>query len=418
MSPQKGSEGSTPAIAGRREPEPLWTRPFVLAMVVQLGVAIVFVTLMTYMAVYAIETFGARDSAAGFAASSFILGSALTRIFVGKYVDFIGRKRLTTIALVIFLLCSGVYPLISAYPALIAVRLLHGAAFGAVTTGITVSMVGMVPVSRRGEGMGYFMTASTLAMAVGPLLAVQLSENANPGAVFLMTGISSAVAMIAAVAVRFPERTPSAEEQAQRYRLRLRDVLDPDALPVALVVMLCAFGYSGIITYINPFLLEQDLTAAASLYFVVFAAGMLVIRLISGRQQDVRGDNAVIIPLTLLFAVSLAVLGLSTELWMVVLAGALGGVGYGALLPCLQAVVVTRAHPERIGIAVSTHYLLLDTGVALGPVLYGFLIPWGGYPWMYVALAATVVAAVALYWLVHGGRQATPTLGMGRRGTA
>ncbi|MGM7671262.1 MFS transporter [Microbacterium sp. A93] len=409
MSPQNGSGGPPPAAAGGDVPEPLWTRAYVMAMVVQLGVSIVFVTLMTYMAVYAMTLFGMRDSAAGFAASAFILGSALTRIFVGKYVDFIGRKRLITIALVVFLFCSALYPLISAYPALIALRIVHGGAFGAISTGITVSVVGMVPAARRGEGMGYFLAASTFAMAIGPLLAVQLSENVSPEAVFLMTGVSSAVALIAALFARLPERTPSPEEHAQRYRLRLKDILDPDALPVALVVMLCAFGYSGIITYLSPFLLERDMPAAASLYFVVFAAGMLVIRVVSGRQQDVRGDNAVIIPLTLVFAVSLAVLGLATQLWMVVVAGALGGIGYGALLPSLQAVAVTRAHPERIGIAVSTHYLLLDTGVALGPVLFGLLIPLGGYPLLYEALAGTVLAAVVLYWFVHGRWLTQPT---------
>lgn len=377
-----------------------------MAMVVQLGASIVFVTLMTYMAVYAMTMFGARDSAAGFAASAFILGSALTRIFVGKYVDFIGRKRLITIALVLFLLCSALYPLITEYPALIALRIVHGGAFGAISTGITVSVVSMVPPSRRGEGMGYFLAASTFAMGIGPLLAVQLSENVSPGAVFLMTALSSAVALIAALMARLPERTPSPDEHEQRFRIRLRDILDPDALPVAVVVMLCAFGYSGIVTYLNPFLLDRNMPAAASLYFVVFAAGMLVIRLLSGRQQDLRGDNAVIIPLTLLFAVSLAVLALSTALWAVVIAGALGGMGYGALLPSLQAVAVTRAHPERIGIAVSTHYLLLDTGVALGPVLFGTLIPLGGYPTLYGALAGTVVAAVVLYWFVHGRRSA------------
>lgn len=409
MSPSTGSEGPLSAAADGRGPEPLWTPAYLLAMLVQLGASIVFVTLMTYMAVYAMTMFGVQDSAAGFAASAFILGSALTRIFVGKYVDFIGRKRLVTFALVIFLLCSALYPLVSAYPALIALRIVHGGAFGAISTGITVSVVGMVPAARRGEGMGYFLAASTFAMGIGPLLAVQLSENVSPGSVFLMTGLASVVALVAALLARLPERTPSPEERAQRYRIRLRDIVDPDALPVALVVMLCAFGYSGIVTYLNPFLLDRDMPAAASLFFVVFAAGMLVIRLVSGRQQDVRGDNAVIIPLTLLFAVSLAVLALSTELWMVVVAGALGGMGYGALLPSLQAVAVTRAHPERIGIAVSTHYLLLDSGVALGPVLFGTLIPLGGYPWMYGTLAVTVLAAVVLYWWVHGRRSGHAT---------
>jgi len=371
-------------------------------MLIQLGASIVFVTLMTYMAVYAMSMFGVRDAAAGFAASAFILGSAVSRIGVAKYLDFIGRKRLICLALVLFLVCSALYPLTWSYAALVTVRLVHGAAFGAISTGITTSVVAMVPASKRGEGLGYFLVASTFAMAIGPLMAVQLSERVGPGPVFLMTGLSSVVALAAVLMARLPERTPSPEEYAGRYRLRASDILDPDAVPSAAVVMLCAFAYSGVVTYLNPFLLERDMPGTVSLFFVVFAAGMLVVRLFSGRQQDLRGDNAVIVPLTLLFAASLVVLALSQAPWMVVLAGALAGLGFGGLLPSLQAVTVTRVRPQRVGIAVTTHYLFLDAGTALGPVLYGGLITWGGYPWLYGALAGTVCVAVVLYWLVHG----------------
>lgn len=63
---------------------------------------------------------------------------------------------------------------------------------------------------------------------------------------------------------------------------------------------------------------------------------------------------------------------------------------------------MTGAGPERIGIAMSTHYLMLDAGVAIGPVLFGFLIPLVGYQGLYLALAGDVLAAVVLYWFVHG----------------
>ena len=96
----------------------LWTASYLMAMVVQLGISLVFVTLMTFMALYSMQRFGVQDSAAGFAASAFIMGSALARIFVGKYVDFIGRKRLIVVALILFVVCSALYPLAWAYPAL------------------------------------------------------------------------------------------------------------------------------------------------------------------------------------------------------------------------------------------------------------------------------------------------------------
>ncbi|MBP3037481.1 MFS transporter [Arthrobacter sp. zg-ZUI100] len=388
----------------RRVREKLWTSSYLLAMAVQLGASLVFVTLMTYMALYSMQAFGARDSAAGFAASSFILGSAVARIFIGKYVDFIGRKRLAVIALVVFVVCSAIYPVAGSYSGLIALRIVHGGAFGAISTAITSAVVSMVPPARRGEGMGFFLAGSTIAMAVGPLLAVQLANNLGPQWVFLLTGAASVLALAAATIVKLPERRPGQQEYERKYRLRATDILDPNALPVSLVVLLCAFGYAGIVTYLNPFLVERGMSTAASLFFVVFAAGMLAIRLVSGRRQDRRGDNSVIIPLTILFALSLVLLGLATETWHLVVAGTLAGLGYGGLLPSLQVVAVTRAPSARMSIGMTTHYLMLDAGVALGPVLFGFLIPLAGYQGLYLALAGTVLAAVVLYWFVHGRR--------------
>lgn len=400
--------GAKPHRGDAHEPEPvrLWTGSYLLAMVVQLGASIVFVTLMTYMAVYAMHQFDAQDSAAGFAASSFIMGSAMARIFLGKYVDFIGRKRLAVIALMVFVACSASYPLAWSYPALLVVRIVHGCAFGGISTAIISAVVGLVPPSRRGEGMGYFLASSTIAMALGPLLAVQLAEHFGPNGVFGMTGAASVLALVAAVIVRLPERTPGPGEYQHRFRLRLTDILDANALPVSLVVLLCAFGYAGIVTFLNPFLLERDMAAAASLYFVVFAGGMLAVRLVSGRLQDRRGDNSVIIPLTILFAVSLGLLGLAEEPWHVLVAGALAGLGYGGLLPSLQVVALARAGLDRVGTGMSTHYLMLDSGVALGPVIFGFIVPYAGYQGLYLALAGTVLAAVVLYCAVHGRRPA------------
>ena len=48
----------------------LWSKDFVLAMVVNFFVGLVFYGLMTTLALYAVERFGAGESAAGLAASA------------------------------------------------------------------------------------------------------------------------------------------------------------------------------------------------------------------------------------------------------------------------------------------------------------------------------------------------------------
>ena len=144
----------------------LWTKAFVLAIITNFFLSLVFYLLMTTMALYAVEQFRASDSASGFASGSFVLGALIARVFSGKFLDFIGRRRLLLGGLAVFTGAALLYPLADGLAALLAIRLVHGAAFGAASTSISASVMGLIPVRRRGEGTGYFGISTTLATAV------------------------------------------------------------------------------------------------------------------------------------------------------------------------------------------------------------------------------------------------------------
>src|SRR5699024_10085883 len=123
----------------------LWTPDYLRAFVVMLGISLVFITLMSYMALYAVKQFSVNDTAAGFAASSFVAGGALSRILIGKYLDFIGRKRTLIITLALFVLSCLVYPILDSYALLVIVRFIHGAAFGIASTTISSAVITLIP---------------------------------------------------------------------------------------------------------------------------------------------------------------------------------------------------------------------------------------------------------------------------------
>ena len=396
---EEGADG-----AGAR----LFGRSYLLANGVQLGISVVFISLMTYMALYAVRLFAVSETAAGFAASSFILGAAVVRLALGKFIDLIGRRRMLLIALVVVLGCCLLYPVALSYPALLGVRLLHGAAFGTASTAITAVAIALIPPARRSEGLGYFGLSATIATAVGPLVAVPMSLYLDPVWMFAFVAGIAALTLVCLLLMRVPERAVTAAERASVWRIRARDLIDPQALPVSLVVLLCSGGYSMIMTYLTPFLVLQDQALAATVFFVLFAVTMMLVRLVAGRLQDTRGDNAVI-PVTILsFAAALVLLALSQQWWAVVVSAVLAGIGFGGLLPCLQVVGVNRVTGDRVAIATSTHYLMLDGGIAIGPVVLGPLIVLTGYPGLFLAGAVLAVLGVVVYWWVHGRHTATP----------
>lgn len=384
--------------------QPLWTADYFRAFVVMLGISLVFITLMSFMALYAMQRFSVNDTAAGFAASSFVIGGALSRLLIGKYLDFIGRKRTLLITLSVFIACSLIYPLLDYYALLVLIRVLHGAAFGVASTTISSIVVTLIPVGRLSEGLGYLSLAGTVSNALGPLAALQLSERASDIWVFGFTTICAGVALVSVIPMRVQERTPSQDEYTRRWRLGGSDLVDSKVVPVAVVGLLTSLGFSVVMTYLPAYLVGLDMLSTASLFFLVWAFAMLAVRLFAGRLHDHYGENTVIPSALVSLMLGLAILGFAESVWHFMIAAVLGGFGHGAALPSLQAVGISRTTSARVPIATSTHYLALDSGLAIGPVALGFMIHLTGYQGLYFAGSGILLVALLVYWLSHGRR--------------
>ncbi|MBD8043807.1 MFS transporter [Arthrobacter sp. Sa2BUA2] len=360
---------------------------------------------MTTMALYAAGRFQASDTAAGLATGSFVLGGLAARIFAGKFLDFVGRRRMLLIGLLGYTAAAVLYIPAGSLGLLILIRFLHGAAFGMASTAISASVMALIPVRRRAEGTGYFSTSNTLATAAGPFLALLVVERADYNVLFAVSAACAGASLLVALALKLPERTVSAYEAAAKWRMRPRDVLEPHAATIASVMLVGGVAYSGILTFLNSYAQERNLVPAASAFFLIYAAVVLLSRLVVGRVQDSYGDNAVVYPILASFTVGMALLAWAPNGAVLALAGGFVGLGFGALMPTAQAIAVTVAPDHRIGIATSTFFLMLDVGIGFGPFLLGLLVPITGFPGMYAALAGLVAASMFLYHFVHGRRQ-------------
>lgn len=385
----------------------LWTRDFVLALATNFFIALIFYLLMTTMAQYAATRFGASESLAGLAASAFIIGAILSRALGGKLLDFIGRRRSLLIAMSFFVLVSVLYIPVDNLYVLFAMRFVQGVAFGAGNLALAAAVMSLIPARRRGEGTGYFGVSVTFATAVGPFLAVVLLDSVGYTALFVACALFSTAGLITALLLRLPERTPTPDEVANRWKLRLSDIVDPSSLPIATVMLIGGFAYSGVLTFVNGYAQSSGTPLGGSTYFLVYAVFVLVCRLFVGRIQDTRGDNVVIYPAITLFALGMAALAFVPGLVGFVAAGVLVGVGFGSLMPCAQAIAVSEAPPARVGYATSTFFLMLDIGTGVGPIVLGLVVTAIGFPAMYSALTVVVLFMAVVYHYAHGRKPRT-----------
>ncbi|TRW47581.1 MFS transporter [Georgenia yuyongxinii] len=382
-------------------PDKLWSRDFVLACVINLTIATNFFLLMVTMALYAVDRFSASDSMAGLASSMFVIGAIVVRVVAGSLTEAVGRRRMLLLMMAVFVLVSLAYLPSSSMPLLLIVRFVHGMAHGLATTAVVTIAQSLIPPLRRGEGTGYFTLGSSLAAAVGSFLGVTLIEDIGFEALFWASFTLSVVGVVVTLALR----VPPARLAARRVRtqgFRVSNLLEPTALPVATFMLLVGVAYSGVITFVNSYAIELDLATGAGAFFLVYSVVLFGARLVAGRVQDLRGDNVVMYPSLVLFVAGLLAIAVARTDAVLLLSAALLGAGFGTLLSSGQAIAVARVMPHRMGLAVSTYFLMLEVGMGLGPLALGAIVTRADYRVMFLVTAAIAVAAGAHYALVHG----------------
>ncbi|RAE98531.1 MFS transporter, partial [Burkholderia multivorans] len=102
--------------------------------------------------------------------------------------------------------------------------------------------------------------------------------------------------------LRLPKQELTPEQRAAKWHLHPRTLVDRDGLRIGLIMLIAGTAYAAALVFLAGYAAENGVPAAASMFFVAFAAASLVARLFVGRIQDVYGDNVVIYPVLALNA--------------------------------------------------------------------------------------------------------------------
>ncbi|MDR3305378.1 MAG: MFS transporter [Clostridiales Family XIII bacterium] len=386
-----------------KEKTRIWTRDFTLATLAGLFSAMVFYITLTTLAMYAGRSFGTGAGLSGLVASIFILGGVAGRIFSGRYLDRVGRRRLVLIGGVLFFLISLTYLLPVGLGALLAIRLLHGVTFGIVHTALATIVVGFIPPKRRGEGIGFFSLNFVIATALGPFIGLSVIRHFSYTMLFALCAGSALLSLLFAVFIHI-EKPVFTEEQLARLHARfsLRDIFETKALPLAFVIILLSLCYTGVTAFLDSYTTGLGMASVAPIFFVVYAAFILLIRPLAGKLLDRKGDNIVMLPTLLCFVCSLLLLSAAKTWPMFLFAAVLMALGYGNILNIGQAIAIKSVDVHRIGTATSTYFVFSDAGMGIGPLLMGAVCSRAGFPPMYRAEACIAAAALVLYCVLHG----------------
>ena len=382
----------------------IWSAPFLILLAANFFQSMAAFTANTTLPLY-LDSFGASAGIVGIVIGAFAITALLVRPFAGPAFDSFSRKKLLMCAIGLCALAFTLYGFARSVPMLFAIRLLHGIGIGCGGP-LAMSLVSeYLPVRKLASGISIYMLSQTMAQVIGPATGLWLVDVVGYRITYLIAASLLAIAIVSISRVReLPRERPP-------YQLKLGRMFAREAVAPAIVLALFATAFGGTVSYLVLYGTKLGIPNLGA-YFMVYALCLLATRPLFGNLADRFGPQRVLVPGVLCFAASYVMLanihGFAGLMAVAVVASA----GFGACVPLVQSLAMSKVGAERRGAASNTTYTGMDVGSLLGPMVAGgaieALLPLMGselsaysHMWYVMIIPQAVALAIIVSWNVR-----------------
>ncbi|PMC39279.1 MFS transporter [Bacillus sp. UMB0899] len=366
--------------------ERLWSKSFIFMVLGMFFLFTAFYMLYPTLPLYINER-GGSESQVGLAMGAFMLSSVIFRPFVGALLDRFGRRPFIIWGVLSFAAAMYMYNWMGGIMILMILRILHGMTWAVSTTSIITAVTDLIPSGRRGEGMGWSGMAMTLAMAIGPMFGLWITQNLSYHSLFLIAVIISVLALVLSFCAKTTFTRPTEVNKIELF--------EKSVLPITISVFLLFIAYGGITSFIPLF--TDSIKVNSGTFFLVYAATLVLIRPLAGKLSDRYSEAFVIIPGMVITITSLIVLSYSVNLLGVIISACLYGIGFGSAQPALQAATLRLVNPERTGVANASFSTGADLGIGLGAIILGWVSQYSSYQMLFTVSALSVLFSLIMF---------------------
>ena len=386
--------------------EKLFNTGFITITTINFIVFLIYYCFVVITAKFATSELGANPAQAGFAAGIYIIGTLIARLYIGKKLELIGRKQMLRFGAIIYLATTIAYLISTNIIILDTVRFLNGFAYGTISTAANAIVTAYIPKSRNGEGINYYGLSTSLAAAIGPFIGILLLPIVGFKSVIILAIVLSVLVTVACYL--FPVQNIELTDDHKKLlnSWSLNTFIEYKVLFISIVAFLIGLSYSSVLGFLSIYADSLGLSTAGAFFFVVYALIITLTRPFAGQIFDAKGENAVMYPSFIFLAIGLLTLSYTTTSFMLLLSGALIGLGYGTFMSNGQAVCLKLVEPSKVSIALSTYFIGLDLGLGFGPYALGTVHSFLSYSGIYVLCAVLTVAVAILYAIFYKGKDA------------
>lgn len=339
------------------------------------------------------ESLGASAVLMGLVGGMMNVVSLCCRPFVGNLADKISKYRLSTIgSLLMIVACVG-YIFAPTPAVVVGARIINGVGFSLCSVCMATWISSLLPKERVGAGMGLYGTMNALAMAIAPALGIAFYGSLGYRAAFVL-----ATALAAAVVVTVQLVHDKGEVVQRSAPVKGRgSFVARDVLPIAAIIMLFAIPYCATQSFLVSYIAARDLAVHAGWFFPLYAIILLVLRLSLADLFDKKPFVFFLAGSSVSALIAILLLAVMQNNLVLFAAAAFMAGGYGIMCSICQSTAILLVGEEKRGLANSTYYIGFDLGMALGPIIGGFLYGHVPLAFFYPILVLCVPASVLVY---------------------
>lgn len=342
------------------------------------------------------KNLGASSTFAGVIVGIMSVAAMFLRPVAGNLTDKFSKYRLSFIGGVLILIGVLGYIFTPSSAWLLLFRLINGTGYVLCTVCMTTWLAFLVPREHVGEAMGFYGLMNALAMALAPALSINIYQKIGYRESLIASAVS---ALLMVVSIQFVGNHAKPIKKKKNTPKKGSKIIQINVLPVAILTTLFATPYfitqADIVTYVE----QRHLSVAIGVYFLIYAAVLLVIRIGLKRYFDTVRFGVWFWISLVSTAAYIVLLAIMNNNWQMALAAAGMAMGYGIIYSVLQSTALLLAPIEEQGLASSTFYLGLDIAMAFGPMLGGVIDSVLPIKWFYLVELVLIPFMLVVYFI-------------------
>lgn len=381
-------------------PRSLWSFEFIA---VGLIIAAAFGNVSSFYSFYHyLGVIGIPVAWQGFLVGLEAMAAFILRLFVLPWLHMRNVMAVMEVSLILLIATSCAYLWVTTVPAMIVLRIVHGAVFVLLTSSAIALIVNFIPKEKSGQGFSAVSIATMIPYALIPPLSESLLPYVRSEAT-IYAGVSifsiAAIALLIALRGRIGGalagmdgalmRRPTYAEIRENFRLR-------SVIVLLGAVFLIYLAYAAFFYFMKDLSLQIRI-GDVGLFFTISMAAMIAVRAFGAALFDGMKKPALLkTGLALLIPCIIILPNVGSLLSYYLLAG-LYGLCLGVILPLLNALLFSASPPALRGLNTNMTMFMMDAAYFIMPFTGGAVIARGsGFAGVFYIAAGFTLLSLAL----------------------